>query len=116
MKPKIFIAGSGGIGKGAGLILMHAGDVEVEIVFGDLHQEVADEAVKFVGLEEGVSTVKMPLEGSTPEMDSVLDDCVMILDCLPGSQAPRMAKLARKHSCHYANLTEYVDETNQVIE
>lgn len=116
MKPKIFIAGSGGIGKGAGLILMHAGDVEVEIVFGDLHQEVANEAVKFVGVEEGVSTAKMPMEGSTSEMDSVLDDCVMILDCLPGSQAPRMAKLARKHHCHYANLTEYVDETNQVIE
>ena len=35
-------------------------------------------------------------------------------DCLPGSLAPKMAALAKQCSCHYANLTEYVSETNQI--
>ena len=38
----------------------------------------------------------------------------IILDCLPGSQAPRMAQFALDHDLHYANLTEYVSETNEI--
>ena len=47
---------------------------------------------------------------------SRLSEADAILDCLPGSQAPRMAQLARDHGCHYLNLTEYVAETNAVLE
>jgi saccharopine dehydrogenase-like NADP-dependent oxidoreductase len=39
-----------------------------------------------------------------------------LVDCLPGSQAPRMARLAREHGTHYLNLTEYVRETKEVLE
>jgi saccharopine dehydrogenase-like NADP-dependent oxidoreductase len=116
MTPKVFIAGSGGIGKAAGLILTHATDFDTDIVFGDLHPEVTRKAVEFVGDASHLSEVTMPQEGASQEMEDVLDSCDILLDCLPGSQAPRMARLARKHHCHYANLTEYVDETNQVIE
>ncbi len=35
---------------------------------------------------------------------------------LPGSQAPRVAGWALKHNLHYANLTEYVAETNQIMD
>jgi saccharopine dehydrogenase-like NADP-dependent oxidoreductase len=39
-----------------------------------------------------------------------------LLDCLPGSLAPTMAHYAKEHDLHYANLTEYVAETNQIID
>lgn len=118
MKANIFIAGSGGIGQAAGLILSEFDILEVEIYFGDISQSALDKANTFVieGCTKSakVHTVLMPATGSTVELEAILEKCDVILDCLPGSQAPRIASLAKKHHCHYANLTEYVAETNQV--
>ncbi len=118
MKANIFIAGSGGIGQAAGLILSEFDILDAEIYFGDISQAALGKAVEFI--EQGctkqakVHTVLMPTEGSNDTLDKVLEQCDVILDCLPGSQAPRIAALAKKHHCHYANLTEYVHETNEV--
>jgi len=118
-KAKIFIAGSGGIGKAAGLILSQSTDIDAHIFYGDISQKAVDEAIQFV--TEGctqtvnISGVLMPMDGSNEIMDSALTQCDVIMDCLPGSQAPRMASLAKKFQCHYANLTEYVQETQDVI-
>ncbi len=120
MIANIFIAGSGGIGKAVGLLLTNSNAFQSMIYYGDLHLKVAEKACNFVksGLEvgSGLIPVKMPEEGSSPEMEKILDKCQLILDCLPGSQAPRMAALAKKHHCHYANLTEYVNETKEVTQ
>ncbi|MBK8888484.1 MAG: saccharopine dehydrogenase NADP-binding domain-containing protein [Saprospiraceae bacterium] len=119
MNAKIFIAGSGGIGQAAGLILSESKVMESSIYFGDISQSALDQAIHFV--EKGCTGqaslvgVLMPLECSNEQLDEVLTQCDIILDCLPGSQAPRMAALAKKHHCHYANLTEYVQETKDVI-
>ena len=58
----------------------------------------------------------MPESGSNPEMDQIFGGADIVLDCLPGSQAPRIAGMAVKHDLHYANLTEYVKETNEIVE
>ena len=58
----------------------------------------------------------MPKEGTSKELDAAIKKADIILDCLPGSQAPRMARLAKKFKAHYANLTEYVNETEQIME
>ncbi len=120
IKAKIFIAGAGGIGKAAGLILSESEHVYAEIYFGDISQHAIDEAIYFVrsgcSKESMVSGVLMPKDGSSSDMDSILEQCDVIMDCLPGSQAPRLAALAKKHKCHYANLTEYVQETKDVID
>jgi hypothetical protein len=50
-------------------------------------------------------------EGLTEEMIAILRQGDIILDCLPGSQAPRIAEFAKDYELHYANLTEYVAET-----
>ncbi|HLO52676.1 MAG TPA: saccharopine dehydrogenase C-terminal domain-containing protein [Saprospiraceae bacterium] len=119
MNANIFIAGSGGIGQAAGLILSEFGIIDATVYFGDISQHAIDSALTFV--EEGctkttkIHGVLMPTEGSNENLDSVLATCDIILDCLPGSQAPRMATLAKTHGCHYANLTEYVQETKDVI-
>lgn len=120
MNAHIFIAGSGGIGHAVGLILAESKVLKATVYFGDVSQQAIDSAIRFV--TEGctqvldIHGVLMPYEGSNDIMDQILTKCEIILDCLPGSQAPRIAGLAKKHHCHYANLTEYVQETKDVIE
>lgn len=119
MNANIFIAGSGGIGQAVGLILAEFNVFKANIFFGDISQHALDDAVKFI--TEGctrqvhVHGVLMPKDGSNENMDSMLKKCDVILDCLPGNQAPRLAELAKQHLCHYANLTEYVQETKDII-
>ncbi len=115
---KIFIAGSGGIGKATGLILATYDYMDCEVMLGDINKSSGKEAVKFVNQgskSKKASFVLMPKEGTSAELDKAFKTSDIILDCLPGSQAPRMARLAKKHGCHYANLTEYVDETEQIM-
>ena len=50
------------------------------------------------------------------EFVEILKKSHIILDCLPGRLAPKMASLCIEYNLHYANLTEYVDETNQIME
>ncbi len=120
MEASIFIAGSGGIGQAAGLILAESEVIKAKIYYGDISQEALDRTLNFVksGATRAseVNGILMPLEGSNSDMDNILASCDIILDCLPGSQAPRMAGLAKKHHCHYANLTEYVQETKEIME
>ncbi len=120
MKVTIFIAGSGGIGQAAGLILAESNSIESEIIFGDISQTALENAIKFVS--EGstqltkVTGVLMPMKGSSDDLVSALGKSDVVLDCLPGSQAPRLAQMALDNDCHYANLTEYVAETDQIKE
>lgn len=119
MKVTVFIAGAGGIGQAAGLILAESKSIEAEIYFGDIKQSALDSAIRFV--KEGstntvtVNGILMPREGSNEALNQGLKLADVVLDCLPGSQAPRLARMALDNDCHYANLTEYVDETNQII-
>jgi len=115
----IMIAGAGGIGRAVGLILAENASLEVEIHIGDLYPETAAAAADWIN--EGCNAklahpFTMSREGTNDSMDAVLKKCEIILDCLPGSQAPRMARFAAQHDLHYANLTEYVKETKEVIE
>lgn len=80
-------------------------------------------AQKMAGwIEEGanrpcsIQTFHLPEEGISEEMKEVLQECDILLDCLPGGQAPKMARLAKDFKLHYANLTEYVAETNEIME
>jgi saccharopine dehydrogenase-like NADP-dependent oxidoreductase len=120
MKANIFIAGSGGIGQAAGLILSESDIMQASVFFGDISNQALDAAISFV--TEGctktpsINAVLMPLTDSNADLDNALQACDIILDCLPGNQAPRLAALAKKHHCHYVNLTEYVQETKDIIE
>jgi saccharopine dehydrogenase-like NADP-dependent oxidoreductase len=120
MGKRVFIAGSGGIGRAVGLLLRELGDLDVDLILGDATPEQAQTAATFITDDSSVSgeveTISMPLSGTTPELDKALTSADIILDCLPGSQAPRVAGWALENGCHYANLTEYVAETNQIME
>jgi len=117
---QIVIVGAGGIGRAAGLILAESSQLNTQVYIGDLFEETAREAAQWI--EEGCGQkgtaipFAMPREGVNEEMLRVFKKCAVVLDCLPGSQAPRIARLAKEHGLHYANLTEYVKETNEVVE
>ena len=117
---KIVIAGAGGIGRAVGLILAENKSFETKIFIGDLYLKVAKDAAQWIeeglGESDDVTPFNMPAEGVDDEMIEILKTADILLDCLPGSQAPRMARLCREYNLHYANLTEYVKETDEVME
>ena len=115
----IVITGAGGIAEAAGLILMEWSDVGPALFIGNRTLSKAQKVAKWI--EEGTTkpcTVKsfhLPENGLTNEMKEIFQQCDLLLDCLPGSQAPKMAQFAKDFEMHYANLTEYVDETNKIM-
>ena len=115
----IFIAGGGGIGRATGLILQATGHLDCEISIGDRSEDAANNAAHYIN--EGANSnltkgIQMPESGTSPALEDTIKSSDIILDCLPGSQAPRLAEFAKRFGCHYANLTEYVNETEQVTQ
>ncbi|HSN89417.1 MAG TPA: saccharopine dehydrogenase C-terminal domain-containing protein [Thermoanaerobaculia bacterium] len=115
---KIVIAGSGGIGWAAGLILRELGDFTCDLFLGDMDLEKArkesDRIADGSRRTGRVDAFLLPEDGSSPAFDEILRGADILLDCLPGGEAPRMARLARENHLHYVNLTEYVAETQEI--
>jgi saccharopine dehydrogenase-like NADP-dependent oxidoreductase len=120
MTKKIFIAGSGGIGEAAGLLLREWAAFETELFIGDISDANLAKASEFIKYNSdkttAVNTVLMDPEGINDAMKDAFERSDVLLDCSPGSQAPRLARFARDFKMHYANLTEYVDETEEIME
>ncbi len=117
---KIIIAGAGGIAEAAALLLAEWSGVTPSIYIGNRTLPKAEKLVKWV--KEGttkncaIEAFHLPGDKVTEEMKSIFEQADIILDCLPGSLAPRIATLAKDHKLHYVNLTEYVAETEQIME
>ena len=114
----ILIAGAGGIAEAAGLLLAEWSTVTPTIYIGNRTLAKAEKVAQWI--QEGTTkscTVKAFHLSSalTNEMKEVFTTCDIILDCLPGSMAPKIAGFAKDFKLHYANLTEYVNETNEII-
>lgn len=118
MTKKIFIAGSGGIGEAAALLWREWSEFETEIILGDVSEENLVKARDFVlrnsGKTSKMETVLMTKTGASEAMNAAFTGCDVLLDCSPGGQAPRMARFAKDFKMHYANLTEYVAETDEI--
>lgn len=115
---QIVIAGAGGMGSATGLLLRELGDFEVDLFLGDADPRRAENAAAWIregsGRRGEAAAFRLPAQDSSPEFEEVLARGDILLDCLPGSEAPRMAELARKHRLHYANLTEHVRATEEI--
>lgn len=118
-KHKIFIAGAGGIGQAVGLLLREWADFETELFLGDVNAETAGAAKNLIEKNSQRSgrteIVVMPKINSNNQLEAALSQCEIILDCAPGSEATRLAQFAKDFELHYANLTEHVHETNEII-
>jgi saccharopine dehydrogenase-like NADP-dependent oxidoreductase len=119
MNKTIFIAGSGGIGEAAALLLREWCEFDTTIILGDVSEDNLAKAKAFVtdgsAKTTPVETVLMPFDGESDELKAAFERSDILLDCSPGGQAPRMAGFARDYKMHYANLTEYVAETEEIM-
>jgi len=115
----IIIAGAGGIAEAVGLLLIEWSEVPPSLFIGNRTLTKAKKVTEWItaGATKpcSIQDFHLPEEGITEEMKAIFDEGDLLLDCLPGSQAPRMAQFAKDFHLHYANLTEYVDETNQIM-
>lgn len=114
---RIFIAGAGGIGRAAALILESNEAMNTTVYLGDANPNQLESAINWISKSTGATEVKavvMPTDENDVQLQHILKECDVLLDCLPGSLAPKMAQYALDFSLHYANLTEYVNETEQI--
>jgi len=115
----IIIAGAGGIAEAVGLILAEQGKVSPSIFIGNRTLSKAQDLVEWI--KEGtpraktVNAFELNPNELSEEAEAIFKQGDILLDCLPGGLAPQMARYAKTHHLHYANLTEYVDETNQIL-
>lgn len=119
-KPTVIIAGAGGIAEALALILAEWAPNPLKIRMGNRTLAKAEKVVKWVEdgttLKTDIKAFHLPEEAPySTEMNEILAEGSILLDCLPGSQAPRMARLALAHQMHYVNLTEYVRETEEIM-
>jgi saccharopine dehydrogenase-like NADP-dependent oxidoreductase len=119
-KHRIVIAGAGGIGRAAGLLLAEWGDLDAELAIGDLDAGRAATAAEWIRQgttgDTRVEPFAMPADGTDDRFRELLRGGDVLLDCLPWHQAVRMARLAREHGLHYANLTEHVESSDAIAE
>ena len=108
------------MGSAVGLLLRELGDFEVDLFVGDADSGRAQATAAWIregSLRPGeVHAFHLPAEGTSPELEEALTRGHILLDCLPGKEAPRMARFARRFDLHYANLTEHVKETEEIQE
>ena len=126
MSYNVFIAGSGGIGSAVAVLLRSVWNEKVDIWLGDISEENLENARNFIYQSEvyweGDQEKKVEIEGTieTVQMhvgwQDTLPQMDILLDCLPGRLAPKMAQIAKDHKMHYVNLTEYVKETKEIQE
>jgi shikimate 5-dehydrogenase len=106
----IIIAGAGGIAQAAGLILAELSTVPPSIFIGNRTISKAEQVAKWI--KSGTTKPSSVTPFHLTDMDLALEvkDILIkgdiLLDCLPGTLAPKMARLAKDFHLHYANLTE----------
>ncbi|MFL1895656.1 saccharopine dehydrogenase family protein [Aquimarina sp. 2-A2] len=113
------IAGAGGIAEAAGLLLAEWSTVPPTIFIGNRTLAKAEKVAQWIqeGTTKSCTVNAFHLSSTlTDEMKEVFTTGDIILDCLPGSMAPIIARFAKDFELHYANLTEYVNETNEIID
>ncbi|MEZ4969762.1 MAG: saccharopine dehydrogenase C-terminal domain-containing protein [Flavobacteriaceae bacterium] len=119
MTYNMVIAGAGGIAQAVGLIMADWGNVPINIFIGNRTLEKAEKVAHWIdkGTDNpgAVKAFCLSEKGLTKEMEKIFTQGDVLLDCLPGSLAPKMAMYAKDFKLHYVNLTEYVEETNKII-
>lgn len=115
-KHKIFIAGAGGIGQAAGLLLREWADFETDLYIGDINENNLRQTKEIlIAKSEKSGAVETINMADKTALQTALQNCEVLLDCLPGEQAPRMARFCKEFGLHYANLTEYVAQTDEIV-
>lgn len=115
----VCIAGAGGIGSAVAVLLRQFYGAPVDIYIGDINEAARQKAVQWIADSGSQNTVLESFDMSVDwqsDFESRGVNVDIILDCLPGRFAPSTAKAALRLGAHYVNLTEYVEETKQIMQ
>jgi len=118
-RKRYVIAGAGGIGTAAGVLLAVVGREDCDLVLWDADAKAlkrAHDRLPRDGHVRSVETLEVARGEVPAELSRTLESADIVLDCLPGAAAPFVARLALEHRLHYANLTEHVAETRQILD
>jgi saccharopine dehydrogenase-like NADP-dependent oxidoreductase len=114
----IIIAGAGGIAQAAGLMLAELSGVCPKLFIANRSLDKAHTMASWIKKGSSrtieIECFQLPQEEIADRQKEILQKGDILLDCLPGSLAPKMAGLAKDFHMHYANLTEYVAETEAI--
>ena len=113
---RVCIAGAGGIGRAVAVLLRTYGEVKFDIHIGDINLDASFDAKTWIEEAGGNEGFVRPFDMTKEGWQAKLGAIDLVLDCLPGKFAPKMAQLALDLDSHYVNLTEYVAETKQIME
>ena len=114
----VCIAGAGGIGSAVSVLLRQFYGKPVDIYIGDINAAAREKAVRWIADSGAQATILESFDMSADwqsDFESRGVNVDIILDCLPGRFAPSTAKAALRLDAHYVNLTEYVDETKEIM-
>lgn len=114
----VCIAGAGGIGSAVSVLLRQFYGKPVDIYIGDINAAAREKAVRWIADSGAQTTILESFDMSADwqsDFESRGVNVDIILDCLPGRFAPSTAKAALRLDAHYVNLTEYVDETKEIM-
>lgn len=117
MVKKVIIAGAGGIGRACALMLLQKYKKEILITLADVDANQLTAARQWIsgGLDHDLGKLilqdlsEVDTDTWTPEMD-------LLLDCTPGRFAVHMAKVSLRSGAHYANLTEWIQATEEILD
>lgn len=108
---RFVIAGAGIIGRSTALLARYFWP-DATIVVGDQDEERARRVAQEV---EG-KAFRLAPSGLDSLLREHLRHATVLIDCLPGKEAFRMAQAALETQTHYINLTEHVHATRRITE
>ncbi|MBI2659538.1 saccharopine dehydrogenase NADP-binding domain-containing protein [Candidatus Woesearchaeota archaeon] len=119
-RANIVIAGAGTIGRAVASTLRETpAGLTPNVYIGDRTLDIAAEAAEWINGGSAKSGLIEPFainsNGYDPVLEKIVRGADVVLDCLPGEEAPKMARIALNGGSAYANLTEHVQETEQIM-
>jgi len=117
MAKKVIIAGAGGIGRACALMLLEKYQNQIEITLADINRAQMEAAKKWIsrGLNHQNPSIDL-FDLSKINIDTWKPLMNLLLDCTPGRFATQMARVAFRAQAHYANLTEWVKATQDILQ
>ena len=95
----IIIAGAGGIAEAVGLLLMEWSEVTPSLFIGNRTMANAQKVAEWIKCgttkSGSIEAFQLSIDEPTEEMCAIFKQGDIILDCLPGSLAPKMAQFAK---------------------
>lgn len=112
----ILVCGAGGIGEAVVVLMTKKYQGNCKIVVSDGSKKTLDHLKDMLVTTTMADHVEFKETDFNFSLDSITSKYDFIFDCLPGVFAPKVAKLAVDTGSNYINLTEYVDETNKIMQ